>query len=186
MVMRSDVRCANIDLTDWREVKTNIRTDRGANCTRLTICTVQGSPPQPPSSYQGTIIPGGPLPAQCRGFTIILRHITLGRIPLDEWSAKHRDLYVITHNTHKRQTLMPPRGIRTSNPSEGVAAIRAATEIGRLQVIPIDKLKTDKQMKGTVRRRYQNCQTKKWLRSRQKEHCKESTRCHFLYSLFLF
>jgi len=27
-----------------------------------------------------------------RGFTIKLRHITVGRTPLDEWSAWHRDV----------------------------------------------------------------------------------------------
>jgi hypothetical protein len=35
-----------------------------------------------------------------RGFTITLyRHTTLGRTPLDEWSARRRDLYLTTHNT---------------------------------------------------------------------------------------
>jgi hypothetical protein len=28
------------------------------------------------------------------------RHVTLGRTPLDEWSARRRDLYLTTHNTH--------------------------------------------------------------------------------------
>jgi hypothetical protein len=45
-----------------------------------------------------------------RGFTITLRHTTLGSTPLDEWSARRRDLYLTTHNTHKRQTSMPPVG----------------------------------------------------------------------------
>jgi hypothetical protein len=35
---------------------------------------------------------------------------TVGRTPLDEWSACHRNLYLTTHNTHKRQTSMPPVG----------------------------------------------------------------------------
>jgi hypothetical protein len=38
------------------------------------------------------------------------RHITVGRTPLDEWSARRRDLYLTTHNTHYRQTSMPPVG----------------------------------------------------------------------------
>jgi len=33
---------------------------------------------------------------------------TVGRTPLDEWSARRRDLYVTTHNTHNRQTSIPP------------------------------------------------------------------------------
>ena len=36
------------------------------------------------------------------------RRITLGRTPLDEWSARHRDLFLTTHNTRNRQTSMPP------------------------------------------------------------------------------
>jgi hypothetical protein len=32
----------------------------------------------------------------------------VGRTPLDEWSARHRDLYPTTHNTYNRQTSMPP------------------------------------------------------------------------------
>jgi hypothetical protein len=41
------------------------------------------------------------------------RRTTVGRIPLDEWSARHewsvrrRDLYLTIHNTHNRQTSMP-------------------------------------------------------------------------------
>ena len=35
---------------------------------------------------------------------------TVGRTPLDEWSARHRDFYLTTHNTHNRQTSMPPVG----------------------------------------------------------------------------
>ena len=37
------------------------------------------------------------------------RRTTVGRTPLDKWSARHRDLYLITHNTH-RQTSTPPVG----------------------------------------------------------------------------
>jgi len=32
------------------------------------------------------------------------RRTTVGRTPLDEWSARRRDLYLTTHNTHNRQT----------------------------------------------------------------------------------
>jgi len=32
------------------------------------------------------------------------RHTTVGRTPLDEWSARRRDLYLTTHNTQNRQT----------------------------------------------------------------------------------
>ena len=55
-----------------------------------------------------------------RGFTIILRHNTVRRTPLDEWSACRRDLYLTTHNTHNRQTSMSP-GIRTHDLSRRAA-----------------------------------------------------------------
>jgi hypothetical protein len=35
------------------------------------------------------------------------RHTTVGRTPLVERSARRRDLYSTTHNTHNRQTSMP-------------------------------------------------------------------------------
>ena len=35
------------------------------------------------------------------------RRSTVGRTPLDEWSARRRDLYLTTHDTHNRQTSMP-------------------------------------------------------------------------------
>jgi hypothetical protein len=35
---------------------------------------------------------------------------TLGRSPLYEGSDSHRDLYLTTHNIHKRQISMPPTG----------------------------------------------------------------------------
>ena len=38
------------------------------------------------------------------------RLTTVGRTPLDDWSARRRDLYLTTHNTHNRQTSMPPVG----------------------------------------------------------------------------
>ena len=36
------------------------------------------------------------------------RHTTIGRTPLDELSARRTDLYLTTHDTHNRQTSMPP------------------------------------------------------------------------------
>jgi hypothetical protein len=36
---------------------------------------------------------------------------TVGRNPLDEWSARRRDLYLKTHDTHNRQISMPPMGL---------------------------------------------------------------------------
>ena len=38
------------------------------------------------------------------------RRSTVGRTPLDEWSARRRDLSLSTHDTHNRQISMPPVG----------------------------------------------------------------------------
>ena len=38
------------------------------------------------------------------------RRSTVGRTPLDERSARRRDLYLKTHETHSRQISMPPVG----------------------------------------------------------------------------
>ena len=38
------------------------------------------------------------------------RRSTVGRTPLDEWSARRRDLYLTTHDAHNRQMSMPPVG----------------------------------------------------------------------------
>jgi hypothetical protein len=57
--------------------------------------------------------PNGQGPPHYRSFTIILRHTTLGRTPLDEWSARRRELYLKTLNNRKRRTSMYRRD---SNP----------------------------------------------------------------------
>jgi len=38
------------------------------------------------------------------------RRTTVCRTPPDEWSARRRDLYLATHDTHNRQISMPPVG----------------------------------------------------------------------------
>jgi len=63
------------------------------------------------------IVPSGARPPHYRGFTI-----TLGRTSLVAWPALRRDLYLTMHNTHKRQTFVPPCRIRTRNPSNKGAA----------------------------------------------------------------
>ena len=71
-----------------------------------------------------------------RGYEITLRHTRLGRAVLDEGSARRRDLYLTTHNTHKRQTSTPPTGfdpaIQASERPQTYAIYGAATWIGRL------------------------------------------------------
>jgi hypothetical protein len=48
------------------------------------------------------------------------RHTTVGRTPLDEWSACRKDLNPTTHNTHKRHPC--PGGIRSHYLSRRAAA----------------------------------------------------------------
>ena len=83
--------------------------------------------------FSGAIVPSGSAP-HYRGFNITLRHATFGRTLLDGWSARRRDLYLPTHNTHKRETAMPPAGfiptIPTSERPQTHALDRAATGIG--------------------------------------------------------
>ena len=59
------------------------------------------------------------------------RRSTVGRIPLDEWSARRRNLYLTTHNTHNRQISMTPVGfeptISAGEQPQTYALDRAAT-----------------------------------------------------------
>ena len=62
------------------------------------------------------------------------RRTTTGRTPLDEWSARRRDLYLTTHNTHNIQISMPPVGFEPTIPASERTQThtldRAATGIG--------------------------------------------------------
>jgi hypothetical protein len=49
-------------------------------------------------------------------------HTTVGRAPLDEWSARRRDLYLTTHDTHNRN-IHAPGGIRTHDLSRRAACL---------------------------------------------------------------
>ena len=77
------------------------------------------------------------LPAAQRGPWLLhyrQRSITVGRTPLDEWSASHRDLYLPPHNTHNRKTSMPQSGfehaISTGERPQTQALGHAATWTG--------------------------------------------------------
>jgi hypothetical protein len=78
--------------------------------------------------------------AKASSFTKFLDHTqrrtTVGRTPRDECSACRRNLYLTTHNSHNRQTSMPPGGIRTQISADErpqtYALDRAITEIGIL------------------------------------------------------
>jgi hypothetical protein len=61
-------------------------------------------------------------------------HTTVGRVPLDEGSARRRDLYLTTQTLYKRQTSMPPVRFEPTIPASArpqtYALDRAATGIG--------------------------------------------------------
>ena len=56
----------------------------------------------------------GPTWAMAYSFLRVLNHtqrrITVGRTPLDKWSACSSDLYMTTHNNHNRQAPKPTVG----------------------------------------------------------------------------
>jgi hypothetical protein len=63
-----------------------------------------------------------------------LRNATLGGTPLDERSARRRDLYLTTHNNRNRQKSLPPVGSEPTIPARETpqtdALDRAANGIG--------------------------------------------------------
>jgi len=69
------------------------------------------------------------------------RHTTVGGTPLDEWSARRRDLYLTSHNTHNRQTSMPPVGfeptISAGERPKTYVLDRAATGTGTTKYIKV-------------------------------------------------
>ena len=70
--------------------------------------------PLPPPPFLFLLWRCDPMRARASSFLRFLDHTqwrtTVGRTPLDEWSACRRDLYLTTHNTHNRQISMPPVG----------------------------------------------------------------------------
>ena len=66
------------------------------------------------------------------------RRTTVGRTPLDEWSARRRDLYLTTHNTHNRQISVPPVGfepmISAGERPQTYALDRGATGTGNTRL----------------------------------------------------
>jgi hypothetical protein len=57
--------------------------------------------------------------------SLSVRHSTLGRSPLDEWSARPRNFYLTTHNTHNRQTSVTGAGFEPAIPASERPETRA-------------------------------------------------------------
>jgi len=96
----------------------------------------------------------GPTRATDSAFLRFLDHTqrwtTDDRTPLDEWSARRRDLYLTTHNTHNRQTSMPPVGfeptISAGERPQTHALDRAATGTGNKDTLFVVKREMGLQM----------------------------------------
>jgi hypothetical protein len=84
--------------------------------------------------------------SRCKGVLFSLdhtqAHTTIGTTPLDEGSARRRDLYLTTQTLYKRQTCMSPVGfepmISASARSQAYALDRAATENGELLYVRLN------------------------------------------------
>jgi hypothetical protein len=80
-------------------------------------CSTTATGYKPPfSPLNGSTAPSEHRPPLC-GSTITLGHTALGRTPLDQWSARCRDLYLTTHENHKRQTSVPQAGFEPAIPA---------------------------------------------------------------------
>ena len=75
--------------------------------------------------FHGATAPRGQGSPHYPGFTITLRHTTLSRTPLDEWSVRRSNLYLTNHNTHKRQTSMLPARFEPTIPASEQPQIHA-------------------------------------------------------------
>jgi hypothetical protein len=90
---------------------------------------------------------------------------TVGRTTLDEWSARRRDLYLTTQNTHTQQTdIHDPGGIRTHNLSRG------ATSDLRLRPRGHNKVALDEKVIYWIK----CCSMMRW----KDFHIENPTRCH--------
>jgi hypothetical protein len=65
-------------------------------------------------------------------------HTTVGRTPLDEGSARRRDLYLTTQTLYKTKKFMPPVGFEPTIPAserpQTYTLDRAATGIGETEI----------------------------------------------------
>jgi hypothetical protein len=122
-----------------------------SSCVGFVTCALSKMH-QHRDTASGTIFPRdaaaafGPGPPHYRDFAITLRHTTLGRTPLDEWSAWRGELYLTTHNIRKRQTSVLPAGfesaILASQRPQTRTLYSAATENGQPDGCDIPSLST--------------------------------------------
>jgi hypothetical protein len=118
--------------------------------------------------------PSGQRPPHYREFIITLRHTTLSRTPLDEWSARRRDLYLTTNNTQNRQTSMPPLGFEP-----------AISEIERPQTHAlVSRFKNPPFKVYETPKLYRHFSVRQNRRFGKKMQTNWTTRTHLLYSFW--
>jgi len=111
-------------------------------CVSLTMYNLKPTTTRRPRPKLGFFFwRNSPHWARASSFTRLLDHTqrctTFGRIPLDDWSARRRDLYLTTHkHSRQRETTMSPVGfeltISTGERPQTHALDRAATGTGEL------------------------------------------------------
>jgi hypothetical protein len=86
---------------------------------KRTYCTIDGRAefPELHSHWSSWSWRNGPYRVMASSLSRLHEHnhTTLGRTPLDEWSAEHRDNHLTTRNTTDNHA---PAGIQTRNPSK--------------------------------------------------------------------
>jgi len=68
-------------------------------------------------SFYGVTGPQWAMVSSLSRLDITLRHNTISRTPLDEWSARRRDLYLTKRNTRKSRTSMSLAGFAPAIPA---------------------------------------------------------------------
>ena len=108
--------CQYRDLYSVNSIITNIILERFGPRSWMIGFALRSSQKEtfPP---HGATVPSGPGSPHYGDFTISLRHITISRSPLDEWSAWRRDLYLTTHNNYNRQISVPSTGFEPATPT---------------------------------------------------------------------
>ena len=76
------------------------------------------------------------------------RRSTVGRTPVDQWSARRRDLYLTTHDTHNRQISMPTVGFE---PTISAGERPQAYSFEWLQCLHLHGQASSREYKGTKR-----------------------------------
>jgi hypothetical protein len=106
------------------------------------------------------------------------RRSTVGRTPLDEWSAGRKDFYLTTHDTYNRQISMPSMGFEpTISAGDRQQALHIYTyDISSLRVKRVLCLLVKIWIKDVPNRKYKNEPRNLLEANRTPEHLEEDSR----------